>query len=114
MTLSENFWTGNETRTRNLRALQAEDPYRSTLIIISAKHGQSPIDRNKNHNIGNGQPSTFLGANEALDISDDGSLIWLADSSLTPSVVASLSLPANQKLLGIQVSCRWTGCSRQS
>ena len=87
---------------RMVQALKAQDLYRSTLIIISAKHGQSPIDRNKNHNIGNGQPSTFLGANEAFDISDDGSLIWLADSSLTPSVVASLSLPANQQLLGIQ------------
>ena len=85
-----------------VRALQAKDLYRSTLIIISAKHGQSPIDVHKNHNIGNGQPATFLGANEAFDISDDGSLIWLADSSLTPSVVASLSLPANQQLLGIQ------------
>jgi hypothetical protein len=87
---------------RFVQALQAQDLYRSTLIIISAKHGQSPIDRGKNHNIGNGQPSTFLGANEAFDISDDGSLIWLADSSLTPNVVASLSLPANQQLLGIQ------------
>src|ERR1019366_2178618 len=62
---------------RFVQALQAQDLYRSTLIIISAKHGQSPIDRGKNHNIGNGQPSTFLGANEAFDISDDGSLIWL-------------------------------------
>jgi arylsulfatase A-like enzyme len=83
-----------ELRTQNL--------YRSTLIIVSAKHGQSPIDRTKNQNIANGQPSTLLGASESFDISDDGSLIWLANSSLTSSVVSMLSEPANQQLLGIQ------------
>jgi type I phosphodiesterase/nucleotide pyrophosphatase len=87
---------------RFVRELQAQHLYSSTLIIVSAKHGQSPIDRTKNHNIGNGQPSTFLGASEAFDISDDGSLIWLADSSLALSVVSRLSQPANQQLLGIQ------------
>ncbi len=87
---------------RIVHELQAQNLYSSTLIIVGAKHGQSPIDRTKNHNIGNGQPSTLLGASEAFDISDDGSLIWLADSSQTPSVVSKLSQPANQQLLGIQ------------
>jgi arylsulfatase A-like enzyme len=83
-----------------VQELRKQNLYRSTLIIISAKHGQSPIDRTKNNNIGNGQPSTFLGAAESFDISDDGSLIWLADSSQTSSVVSMLS--QNQQLLGIQ------------
>lgn len=74
----------------------------STLIVIGAKHGQSAIDVSKRRGIGNGQPATLLGANEAFDISDDGSLIWLASPSLTPSVVTLLSKPENQKLLGIQ------------
>ncbi len=87
---------------RMVHELQTQNLYSSTLIVISAKHGQSPIDRTKNHNIGNSQPSTFLGASESFDISDDGSLIWLADSSQTTSVVAKLSQPANQRLLGIQ------------
>jgi len=39
---------------------------------------------------------------DAFDISDDGSLIWLTDPSLTPGVVANLSTPANQQALGIQ------------
>ena len=72
------------------------------MIIVSAKHGQSPIDRTKNHNIGNGQPATCSALSESFDISDDGSLIWLADSSQTKSVVSLLSEPANQQLLGIQ------------
>lgn len=87
---------------RMVHELRMQNLYNSTLIVISAKHGQSPIDRTKNHNIGNSQPSTFLGASESFDISDDGSLIWLAESSQTSSVVAKLSQPANQRLLGIQ------------
>ncbi|HKF23612.1 MAG TPA: alkaline phosphatase family protein, partial [Candidatus Angelobacter sp.] len=74
----------------------------STLIIIGAKHGQSPIDRQKRVGIGGGQPATLIGAPEAFDISDDGSLIWLNDSSDTASVVATLSQPASQTTLGIQ------------
>lgn len=74
----------------------------STLIIIAAKHGQSPIDPNKRRGIGGGQPATLIGAPEAFDLSDDGSLIWLTDPSLTPSVVSLLSTPASQQALGIQ------------
>lgn len=76
--------------------------YESTLIIVSAKHGQSPIDLTKRHGIGGGQPAATIGAADAFDISDDGSLIWLTDPSLTPGVVATLSTPQNQQALGIQ------------
>ena len=74
----------------------------STLIIIAAKHGQSPIDVSKRRGIGGGQPATLIGSPEAFDISDDGSLIWLTDPSLTTSVVSLLSTPASQQTLGIQ------------
>ncbi|HLW51790.1 MAG TPA: alkaline phosphatase family protein [Candidatus Angelobacter sp.] len=74
----------------------------STLIIVGAKHGQSPIDRQKRNGIGGGEPANTIGSPEAFDISDDGSLIWLTDSSLTGGVVANLSLPAVQDHLGIQ------------
>jgi hypothetical protein len=74
----------------------------STLIIVGAKHGQSPIDISKRMGIGGGQPAATIGAADAFDISDDGSLIWLTDPSLTPSVVATLSDPSNQQALGIQ------------
>lgn len=82
--------------------LQKQGLYDSTAIIISAKHGQSPIDVSKRRGIGGGQPSATIGAADAFDISDDGSLIWLTNSSLTPSVVANLSTAANQQALGIQ------------
>jgi hypothetical protein len=82
--------------------LKAQHLSDSTLIIISAKHGQSPIDVTKRRGIAGGQPAATIGSAEAFDISDDGSLIWLTDPSLTPSVVAQLSSTANQQALGIQ------------
>jgi hypothetical protein len=82
--------------------LKKEGLYDSTLIIISAKHGQSPIDISKRRGIGGGQPTATIGLADAFDISDDGSLIWLADPSLLGPVVANLSTPQNQQALGIQ------------
>jgi len=82
--------------------LKKQGLFDDTLIIIAAKHGQSPIDVQKRVGIGGGQPQTAIGAAEAFDISDDGSLIWLTDPSLTAGVVANLSTPANQQALGIQ------------
>lgn len=82
--------------------LKSQGLSNSTLIIVAAKHGQSAIDLSKRRGIGGGQPATLIGAPEAFDISDDGSLIWLTDPSLTPSVVSLLSTPASQQALGIQ------------
>jgi Type I phosphodiesterase / nucleotide pyrophosphatase len=87
---------------RFVQELKAERLYESTLIIVSAKHGQSPIDVTKRHGIAGGQPTATIGSPDAFDISDDGSLIWLTDPSLAPSVVATLSTKANQQALGIQ------------
>jgi hypothetical protein len=87
---------------RMVAELKKNGLFDSTLIIIAAKHGQSPIDLSKRVGIGGGQPATLIGTPEAFDISDDGSLIWLTDTELTPSVVALLSEPASQQTLGIQ------------
>ena len=87
---------------RMVQELKGQGVYDSTLIIVGAKHGQSPIDVSKRVGIGGGQPATLIGAAEAFDISDDGSLIWLTDPALAPGVVQLLSQPANQALLGIQ------------
>jgi len=92
----------DQSLSRVVAELKKEGIYDSTLIIIGAKHGQSPIDVSKRVGIGNGQPTTLLGAADAFDISDDGSLIWLTDQELTSSVVALLSEPESQQALGIQ------------
>jgi hypothetical protein len=86
-------------------ALKNAGVYDDTLIIISAKHGQSPIDQTKKVAIGSGQPATLintLGSGEAFDISDDGSLIWLNDSSQAGEIAKELSTESNQATLGIQ------------
>src|SRR5476651_1876338 len=82
--------------------LKKEGIYEHTLIIIGAKHGQSPIDVSKRRGIGGNQPTATIGAADAFDISDDGSLIWLTSPSLAPRVVDLLAKPANQLALGIQ------------
>jgi hypothetical protein len=87
---------------RMVAELRSQGVYDSTLIIIAAKHGQSPIDLSKRVGIGGGQPATLIGAPEAFDISDDASLIWLTSTDLTNQVVALLSEPASQATLGIQ------------
>jgi arylsulfatase A-like enzyme len=61
--------------------LKKQGLFDDTLIIIAAKHGQSPIDVQKRVGIGGGQPQTAIGVAEAFDISDDGSLIWLTHVS---------------------------------
>ena len=86
-------------------ALKDAGIYDDTLIIIGAKHGQSPIDQTRRVGIGGGQPATLINtiaSGEAFDISDDGSLIWLNDSSQAAEIAQQLSTPANQATLGIQ------------
>jgi predicted AlkP superfamily pyrophosphatase or phosphodiesterase len=52
-----------------------------TLVIVSAKHGQSPIDRSKRQALDDGAViAAPIGANFAFDIGDDGVLIWLKDN----------------------------------
>jgi hypothetical protein len=82
----------------------------STLIIVSAKHGQSPIDPNRVLRIpadapSDQPPSQILspgGVGPGLPVAqadeDDVSLIWLSDQSQTASSVATLS--ANEDLFG--------------
>ena len=53
-----------------------------TLIIVSAKHGQSPIDRTLRVALDDAAViAAPIGANFAFDIGDDGVLIWLKDNS---------------------------------
>lgn len=104
----------DRTLGRIVSELKNQGLFDSTLIIISAKHGQSPIERSKNTNIPGkvpgalGGPGAVLGPLEAFDISDDGSLIWLADQEEPTAAVnlltqnEALPTPANPVGLGIQ------------
>jgi hypothetical protein len=84
----------------------------TTLIIVSAKHGQSPVDPNRVMRIpadapADQPPSMILspmgvgpGMPVAQSIEDDVSLIWLSDQSQTDNAVNTLSSPANKNLFG--------------
>jgi len=92
----------------------------STLIVITAKHGQSPIDPNRVLRIdgdvkGKGMsPATILDsllpASEAPSggqigpTEDDISLLWLADSSNTESAVATLETTSPALPLGSNIA----------
>jgi hypothetical protein len=77
----------------------------STLIIVTAKHGQSPVDSSRYEADGSDDPATllssFLAPSETSAIGpteDDVALLWLANSSDTPTAVSmleSMSPPSN-------------------
>ncbi len=77
-------------------ALKAEHVYDHTLIVISAKHGQAPIDPDKTMKIGD-QISPIVGTRAAQVTTDDVALIWLTPSAQpdTAQVVHDLLLPAS-------------------
>src|SRR5579872_2423382 len=87
----------NELKTKNL--------IDSTLIIITAKHGQSPVDTSRYVRDGSDDPATLLSSflapseNSAIGpTEDDVALLWLANSSDTATAVGkleSMSPPSN-------------------
>lgn len=97
-------------------ALKDNDLLRSTVIIITAKHGQSPIDPNRffpipGHSGNNGTPpSGIIGSllsavyndpNNGLGLAeDDISQIWLANSNRTGDAVTDLENAATAVGLG--------------
>jgi hypothetical protein len=102
-------------------ALKKNGVYDSTLIIITAKHGQSPIDSARYTGISAAgpvttSPATILDAAGCLPLSespsnptgigpteDDVSLIWLNSTCSTPSAVSMLRTqsPATTNIAGI-------------
>jgi hypothetical protein len=98
-----------------ISALKAQGIYDSTLFIVSAKHGQSPINPVKTNKPGHfadlvaalpdagSNPAATVLANAAACSTgpcgfvqdDDIALIWLPDQSKTPEVAAYLNANAN-------------------
>jgi arylsulfatase A-like enzyme len=75
----------------------------STLIIVTAKHGQSPIDPNRilripADNPAFQPPSAIVGSMAAQALEDDVSLIWLTDQSQTATAVGLLAV--NEAITG--------------
>jgi hypothetical protein len=73
--------------------LKAQGLWDSTELILSAKHGQSPINLNDLHKIGH-QIGTVLGdahIGVAQLTDDDVALVWLTDQSQTAAAVTALT-----------------------
>jgi hypothetical protein len=112
---------------RMVQELEKNGLYDDTLIIVTAKHGQSPIDLNKVQNTANSNgcnpllPLGQKGGGCRLDDSlystlvppltsgglltdDDVALLWLpaASQTNTSAYVAALSQPQNELTLGIK------------
>ena len=105
---------------RMVAALEARGLYASTMIVISAKHGQSPIDSARYLGISTkaGDPVTTSPAdiiaallpdsesptgNGIGPTQDDVSILWLKDSTQTGTAVAMLESqsPATNNIAGI-------------
>jgi predicted AlkP superfamily pyrophosphatase or phosphodiesterase len=76
-------------------ALAARHLLRSTLIIVTAKHGQSPIDKKLYQPVDGDAVASLVdhAAPVAGHIEDDVALYWLVDGKTAPAAVAALSAP---------------------
>ncbi|MGA9673425.1 MAG: alkaline phosphatase family protein [Terracidiphilus sp.] len=83
-------------------AIKAANLDRSTVIIVTAKHGQSPIELAKVTKIPGSVPATVVGSSYAFDISDDASLIWLNHPTDIDAVLPSLTEATGEPTLGGQ------------
>jgi hypothetical protein len=90
-----------------VKTLKQRGLYESTAIIISAKHGQSPIDPARVLRIpadapADNSPAGVLDPNAvAQALEDDVSLIWLNDNSKAATEAAVAQLQANAAIIGL-------------
>ena len=84
-------------------ALYANGVYYNTAVIVSAKHGQSPIDLNKLNRIPDTYSTVLANDGFGFNIADDASLIWLDPSKRSPATLRSTvtDLNAAKAALGI-------------
>jgi arylsulfatase A-like enzyme len=89
-------------------ALETQGLTDSTLIIISAKHGNSPVDpatlvkvdpakiNALVNSVTANCPPAYSAASDCMVSADTGPLIWLKDQTRTADVAAALDQPANR------------------
>jgi hypothetical protein len=79
-----------------VQALDAQNLLASTLIIVTAKHGQSPIDKKLYHPVDGDAVAALVNGSAPLagHIEDDVALYWLANASTAPAAVSALTSPS--------------------
>src|SRR5690348_5060898 len=87
-----------------VEARKANHIYDRTAIIVSAKHGQSPIDRTQRRAIPDTYSTVLQNDGYGFNIAGDVSLVWLGPSKRTPASLAAAEadLKANATALGIK------------
>ncbi len=75
----------DESIGKMVAELKAKGLYETTLIVLSPKHGQSPINKGQlqTKNTGIVVPASLLGSSVAQSTTDDIDLIWLTDQADT-------------------------------
>ncbi len=86
-------------------ALVAEKLLDTTLVIVSAKHGQSPIDPDKRKIVDSKALKAALNGMAAQVTTDDVALIWLKEPAKTAEVVALLEA----KKAELSIDKIWSG-----
>jgi hypothetical protein len=75
-----------------IAALNKNGLGKKTMVIVSAKHGQSPIDVTKRKALDDAAViAAPIGSNFAFDIADDGALIWLKPPYSAANVAAAVA-----------------------
>jgi len=75
-----------------IAALNKNGLGKKTMVIVSAKHGQSPIDVTKRKALDDAAViAAPIGSNFAFDIADDGALIWLKPPYSAAHVAAAVA-----------------------
>jgi hypothetical protein len=96
---------------RMVSELKRQGLFESTLIVVSAKHGQAPIDPTARRIVDSKRiPGIVDGVQAGLvaqATEDDIALLWLTDQSKTAAAVAALN--ANQSQAGVAAVVSGTG-----
>jgi hypothetical protein len=83
--------------------LKARNLLNSTAIVITAKHGEAPLDPNRRTITATTAIGSLLGSGIPIKkiTTKSNAFIWLANQSQTAQAVALLTTPANQAALNI-------------
>ncbi|WP_051709946.1 alkaline phosphatase family protein [Andreprevotia chitinilytica] len=104
MAIAESLSAIDQSLGRIVSALKARNLYSSTLIVLTAKHGQAPIDKTKLSKIAGKQLlariESVVPGGIAKETLDDVGLIWLKDQSKAAAVAEAIQAKADE--LGVQ------------